>query len=318
MKKGAMIVILGLILCVMLARGGSLHASQYGMGHYSPGALASFIDGAPTGLAVLNIFNYYNGSAGGTKTLPIGIQLASDVDATIYSDSLVLGYGTPFGILGGKFAVAAVLPYVWCDVSANLSGPLGTRTKHDRAEGLGDMMFIPFWLSWNKGDFKWDVQLNMYAPTGEYDRKALANVGLNYWTFSPALYFSYLSKKIGLELTAFAGLSFNTKNEDADYQSGDIFHIDLTVAEHLPLFDYGVIGLGFNAFYWKQFTGDSGSGALLGSFESRTQGVGPVLSYVSPPFHGQTILAEVKWLPELDVKNRLSGDYVWFKLVWAF
>jgi hypothetical protein len=86
-----MIVILALILSVMLARGSSLHASQYGMGHYSPGALASFIDGAPTGLAVLDIFNYYSGSAGGERTLPIGIGLASDVDATIYSDSLVLG-----------------------------------------------------------------------------------------------------------------------------------------------------------------------------------------------------------------------------------
>jgi hypothetical protein len=143
-------------------------------------------------------------------------------------------------------------------------------------------------------------------------------VGLNYWTFEPAVYFSYLSKKIGLEVTALAGLSFNTKNEDVDYQSGDIFHIDLTVAEHLPLSHYGVIGLGVNAFYWKQFTGDSGAGALLGSFEGRTEGVGPVLSYISPPICGQTILAEVKWLPELDVKNRLSGDYVWFKLAWAF
>jgi hypothetical protein len=231
---------------------------------------------------------------------------------------LVLGPGTPFGILGGKFSVAAMLPYVWCDVSASLSGPGETRTKHDTAEGLDDMMLIPFWLSWNKGDFKWDVQLNVYAPTGEYDKTALANVGLNYWTFEPAVYFSYLSKKIGLEVTALAGLSFNTKNEYVDYQSRDIFHIDLTVAEHLPLSHYGVIGLGVNAFYWKQFTGDSGAGALPGSFEGRTEEVGPVLSHILPPICGQTILAEVKRLPELDVKNRLSGDYVWFKLAWAF
>jgi hypothetical protein len=318
MKKEAMIGILGLIFCVMLARGDSLHASQYGMGHYNPGALASFIDGAPTGLAVVDVFSYYGGSAGGERTIPIGIRLVADLDVNIYADSLVLSYGTPFGILDGKFAVAAMLPYVWCDVSAKVSGPLGTRAQHDTAEGLGDMMLIPFWLNWSKGDFKWDVRLDVYAPTGDYDKNALANVGLNYWTFEPAVYFNYLSKKIGLEVTALAGLSFNTENEDVDYQSGDIFHIDLTVAEHLPLFDYGFIGLGVNAFYWEQFTGDSGTGAVLGSFEGRTQGVGPVLSYISPPICGQTILAEVKWLPELDVKNRLSGDYVYFKLVWAF
>ena len=81
---------------------------------------------------------------------------------------------------------------------------------------------------------------------------------------------------------------------------------------------YGVIGVGFNAFYWEQFTGDRGSGAVLGSFEGRTQGIGPVVSYVSPPICGHTVLAEVKWLPEIDVNNRLSGDHVWFKAVLAF
>jgi hypothetical protein len=29
---------------------------------------------------------------------------------------------------------------------------------------------------------------------------------------------------------------------------------------------------------------------------------------------GLDLAAEVKWLPEIDVTNRLSGDTVWFKL----
>ncbi|GKT07818.1 hypothetical protein DSTSK_11230 [Desulforhabdus sp. TSK] len=101
-------------------------------------------------------------------------------------------------------------------------------------------------------------------------------------------------------------------------QSSDFFHLDLTVAEHLPLSKYGLIGIGFNAFYWDQFTGDSGSGAVLGAFNGRAQGIGPVVSYVSPPICGHTILTEVKWLPETDVNNRLSGDYIWLKAVLAF
>ncbi len=39
--------------------------------------------------------------------------------------------------------------------------------------------------------------------------------------------------------------------------------MDTTIAEHLHLFGYGVIGICANAFYWKQFTADSGSGAKL-------------------------------------------------------
>ena len=43
-------------------------------------------------------------------------------------------------------------------------------------------------------------------------------------------------------------MDFNTENTDANYQSGDIFHVDATVAQHLPLFG-GFAGVGANAFY---------------------------------------------------------------------
>jgi hypothetical protein len=318
MKKRVILIVPALILCAVLAHRDRLHASEYGVGHYSPGGMASFIDTAPPGLVVENMFNCYSGSAGAERTFPFGINLAARVDMTSYADMIVIAYGTPFGILNGKFSLGAVIPYVWVDVSAELSGPRRTFTKRDKAEGLGDITLIPFWLAWNKGDFKWDLRLGIYAPTGKYDKTELANVGLNYWTFEPTLSFSYLSSKIGLEVSAFAAMDFNTNNSDVDYQSGDVLHLDLTLAEHLPLFDYGIIGVGVNAFYWKQVTGDSGSGAVLGAFEGRTQGIGPVLSYVSPKFCGHQIVAEAKWLPEIDVHNRLSGDYVWFKAVLAF
>ena len=89
------------------------------------------------------------------------------------------------------------------------------------------------------------------------------------------------------------------------------------MAEHLPLAKLGVFGLGANAFFYQQITGDSGSGALLGDFEGRALGVGPVLSYATKI--GKTdVIAEAKWLPELDVENRMKGDYVWVKLAVVF
>jgi len=180
-----------------------------------------------------------------------------------------------------------------------------------------DRILLPFMLGWVRGDLKYDMRLFVYTPTGEYDQDDLANVGKNYWTFEPVVSLSYISSKIGLEVSAFAGVDFNTKNDATDYQTGDQFHLDLTVAQHLPLGKRGLIGIGANAFYYQQITGDSGSGAILGDFEGRTVGVGPVLSYVTKV--GKTdLIAEVKWLPELDVEHRLKGDYVWFKLAMLF
>jgi len=203
-------------------------------------------------------------------------------------------------------------------VTGTVTGLGRTFSRSDSANGIGDMTLMPFWLQWTCGDFKWGVLLDVYAPTGAYNTGRLVNVGLNYWTFEPIVSFSWISQKIGLEFSTFAGLDFNTENDATNYQSGDVFHIDATVAEHLPLFGCGIIGLGANAFYWDQFAADSGSGAKLGPFETEMADVGPVLSYISPPICGHTLVAEVKWLPQMDTAKTLRGDYVWFKLALAF
>jgi hypothetical protein len=97
-----------------------------------------------------------------------------------------------------------------------------------------------------------------------------------------------------------------------------VFHIDATVAQHLPLAKAGVIGVGANGFYYQQISDDSGRlTEKLGGFKGRTVGVGPVVSYITKL--GTTdFVTEVKWLPELDVANRIKGDIVWFKLGLAF
>jgi hypothetical protein len=301
------------------------HAEEGGSGHYMPGAAASFIDTLPgkPGLAIANFFNYYDASASVSKQLLFGGLITAGLDATAYSDTVVALYQTPLKLLGGYYAVGAAIPFVWMKVKAEvqLTGPLGrtiTGGVSDKANGIGDITFYPFMLGWTalNRDLKYDVRLGIYAPTGDYDTGKLANLGKNYWTFEPAISLSYISSKIGLELSAFAGMDFNTKNHKTDYKTGTQFHLDLTVAEHLPLFG-GVIGVGANAFYYQQITGDSGEGAILGDFKGRTVGIGPVLSYATKIFK-KDLVAEVKWLPEIDVKNRIKGDYIWFKLGMVF
>jgi hypothetical protein len=301
------------------------HAEEGGSGHYIPGAAASFIDTLPgkPGLAVANYFNFYNGSASGSQQLPFGGLVSVDVAATAYADMIVALYQTRLKLLGGYYAVGVILPWVWTTVKADiqLTGPAGFTVGtdvSDTANNIGDIMFYPFMLGWTglKGDLKYDVRLGIYAPTGRYDEGHLANVGKNYWTFEPAISLSYISSKIGLELSAFAGMDFNTKNEKTDYQTGTQFHLDVTAAEHLPFLG-GIIGVGANVFYYQQLNGDSGSGAFLGDFKGRTVGIGPVLSYTTKIWK-KDLAAEVKWLPEIDVKNRLKGDIVWFKLGMVF
>jgi hypothetical protein len=303
----------------------SAHAEEGGSGHYMPGGAASFIDALPgkPGLAIANYFSFYDASASVSRQLPFGGLITAGIDATAYADTVMALYQTPLKLLGGYYAVAVAIPYVWIKAKGEvqLTGPRGvtiTSTVRDTANGIGDIMLYPFMLGWTglNGDLKYDARLGIYAPTGDYDTGKLANLGKNYWTFEPAVSLSYISSKIGLEMTAFAGMDFNTKNHKTDYWSGSQFHLDFTVAEHLPIFG-GIIGVGANGFYYQQITGDSGSGALLGNFKGRTLGIGPVLSYATKIWK-KDLVAEVKWLPELEVKKRLKGDYIWFKLGMVF
>jgi hypothetical protein len=274
---------------------------------------------AKPGLAVANYLMYYDGSASASKQFPLGDRIAADLDSWAYCDSILALYETPLKLLGGDYTVGAVIPYIWMKVDGKVTGPLGnTIEKSDKESGVGDIMIYPFMLGWANGDLKYDFRFGVYAPTGEYDVGALANLGKNYWTFEPEVTVSWLSSKMGLEASSYAGLDFSTKNEDTDYQSGDVFHIDATVAQHLPAGSLGIVGLGANAFYYQQITGDSGDGAtLLGDFKGRTVGVGPVISLIEK-VGNSNLAAEFKWLPELDVENRIKGDFIWFKIGLAF
>lgn len=300
----------------------AVRAEEGGSGHYMPGSTASFIDVLPgrEAFGYVNVSTYYEGSAGGSRELQFGGQIAANVDATVYANTSFLLYETPWKILGGQYAVALGIPYVWMEVEADvkIGGGAGIN-RRDTANGIGDILIVPFMLGWKKGDISYGTSFGVYAPSGDYEQGQLANAGKNYWTFEPGVNVSWLSSKIGTEVSAFAGYDISTKNEDSDYQCGDVFHFDTTVAQHLPLLG-GFIGVGANAFYYEQVTGDSGDGAKLGDFEGKTMGVGPVLSYAAKVGRSKTtdLVCEVKWLPETDVQKRLEGDIIWAKVALVF
>jgi hypothetical protein len=69
----------------------------------------------------------------------------------------------------------------------------------------------------------------------------------------------------GWDLSATAGFTFNETNAATDYKTGDEFHLEWAVTKYLSKqFTIGVVG-----YYYQQLTPDTGTGAVLGSFEGR-------------------------------------------------
>ena len=295
-------------------------AGEGGTSHILPGANATLIDIAPTtpGFFVKPMYLNYSGSA--TANIPTAAGVVSNADAT--ANTFVLGGGYTFDttVLGGAhYSMGAFLPYSFLDISANAQasgGPTLVRKKSS-VDGFGDLTLVPVMLAWKSGEnLQYDFLMPVYAPTGSYEKGRLGNPGLNYWTVDPVFGVTYSNKKSGLNALLHAGYAMNTENDTTQYKSGAVLHFDGAIEQILPA-GGGFLALGVEGFYFRQVTGDSGSGATLGEFKGMTTGLGPVIGYVKP-LGSNSLALEAKWLAELDTKKRLEGDYLWLRAAYKF
>jgi hypothetical protein len=311
------IAALGVFLCLAEP----LSGEEGGAGDYIPGLYASLINITPNkpGFALGTGYLFYTGSVGTSATLPFGGILASKISADVSLADFSLTYTFRPTILGAHYTVSLSIPYVWVDVEAKVSlnprlfrSIIGNRTKtvSDGANGISDIFFVPFALNWTFGDLQVNPQFFVVAPTGDYQKGLLANVGKNHWMFDWLLGLSYLSHKTGTEFTMFGGFAVSTQDPATDYRSGDVFHLEATLQQYLPLSKQTLIGVGANAFYYQQVTGDSGKGAILGGLEGTDIGVGPVVTLIHKA-EKYNFSFQAKWLPEVYTKNRLNGNWVW-------
>ena len=316
MKKITKVSVTLFTLTVLL--GLAVRAEEGGTGHYISGGVATLIDLPPTqpGWSVVPIYLHYGGDIAISRALPLGGLLASGVDARIDAITLVGFHTFEKAVLGAHYSIGVALPFLWMDIEATLDTPMGSIRRTDSVDGLGDITLIPLMLAWKKDFWQFHTFLSIYAPTGNYDLGQLANAGLNYWTFEPTFGFSYNNAENGFNFAVHTGFTLNTENDATNYKSGSVLHVEASVQQMLPV-GGGYATLGANGFIYEQISGDSGFGAALGGFEGRTIGIGPTLGYLKPGEKG-TFVAEVKWLPELETRNRLQGDIIWVKFAYQF
>ena len=295
-------------------------AEEGGSGHYLPGSMASFMDGVPTEPTFIVRLNYMNYQ--GTSSVPLprgggGIIGNADATANAYAATVLWAPDWDLG-LGDKwqFAMSTTIPIL----NMNLSGSVnffGNDLGYLEGErtAIGDIVLMPFMLNYNVNpDLNINTRLGFYAPTGDYELGRMVNNGKNFWTVEPTIGIVYFGQKNGREASLFFGADFNQENPDTNYKSGTQIHLDGTLAQHFP-FAGGISGAGITGYWYKQVSGDSGSGANLGDFKAKAAGWGPVISWMDTK--GKYI-AELKYLSDFENEKRLDGDTVWFKFITKF
>ncbi|MEI6210672.1 MAG: transporter [bacterium] len=276
-------------------------ATESGGGAYPNGA-EGFMTGAlpPPGQYIVNYAMYYGADSvkdNDGHTIP-----GSDFKLRAIADTVRFINVTPVTILGGNWAQQIFVPLVDLDVGVTTPTPAG-RIK-DQNFGLGDIIVDPFIVGWHQPPFHWVVGMDTYIPVGKYHSGSLANIGRNYWTFEPVAGMTYLNEG-GQEVSVKLMYDFNTRNHDSECTSGQEFHTDFVIAQHL-----GNWSVGAGGYWYQQTTDDKVGGATVDAKRGRALALGPQISYQCGPMN-----FALSWNRELAVENRPQGDKVWFKFV---
>jgi hypothetical protein len=97
-------------------------------------------------------------------------------------------------------------------------------------------------LGWNAGNFHWNVAAFGFVPTGDYDRKDLANTSLNHWAVMPRFAATYFDPKTGWQATGAAVYTWNWENSATDYETGNILNLDSAITKNFGALGVGAVG----------------------------------------------------------------------------
>lgn len=218
--------------------------------------------------------------------------------------------------------VGSAAPAVPGNLAAGLSPTILGRIATDSATyGIGDLEVSPIWHM-EIGDHQHvSIAPTIVLPTGDYDATQRANSGFgNFFTFRPSVQYAFVGD--GWDVGARLVLSFNTRNKENGYRTGNILNIDYQVMKFVT----EDIRVGLQGYVVEQFTKDSQdltgyslsqqatlatSADLSTGNKMRAYAAGPAVAWLA---NGGEFMLEGKFLKEFGAKNRTEGQAFWLTL----
>ncbi|MBR9985025.1 MAG: transporter [Desulfosarcina sp.] len=240
----------------------------------------SFLDGGPPagpGFYISQYVQYYsadqlNGQDGNDLEIP-----GTDIDAWISLTQFLYQSDTEL-LLGGKWGLDVIVPYVSINADYDFGGP------EANGAGFGDVLVGPY-LQWdpimgkNGPVFMHRIELQMIFPTGKYDANKELNPGSNFFSFNP-----YWSGTLFItpRWTVSTRLHYlwNAENDDpnrgfgaaSDTQAGQAIHANFASAyEVIPK----MLRVGVNGYYLKQISDTKVNGNSVPDRREQVLGIGP-------------------------------------------
>jgi hypothetical protein len=287
-----------LLGCVSQARADEFGFSSYGLGAAAFGAGVT----PPPGTYISFVSGYYEGEISAPVTLG-NVTLQAGAKVKFFQEGLNGLYVPNRKVLGGNFGVSVTVPVGHMDLDASVTGPLGnTFTAETSGWGLGDIT-TRLQLGWQEGDFAHIAYFQVVAPSGRYAVGFEPNIGLNRPGIDVGWAFTWTEKTSKLQFNGSLGFTFNFDNEATDYQSGTDFHFEWAIGREISKgLMIGVVG-----YDYRQVTGDSGSGARLGSLEGTVDAIGAGITYTTV-IDKTPVIFNARHYREYNVDRRWDGS----------
>jgi hypothetical protein len=292
-------------LCItgymLIASSACATAAEYGFSTYGLGSTA-FGAGVtpPAGFYGSQAIGFYSGDLSVTTNFGgVTINAGASVDGFTTATNLL--YVPQRKVLGGNLGLSVTIPVGHVALDATIGvGPL-VASRSVEGWGLGDI--VPkVQLGWEHGGFAHTIYLQSVLPTGRWEPGFSPIIGLHRPGLDTGWAFTWTDSGKKIQLNGAAGFTLNFENTATNYKSGNEFHFEWAAAlEFAPGLMIGVVG-----YDYRQLTGDSGSGATLGSFKGRVDAIGPGITYTT--LIGKTpLILNVRHYREFNVENRWEG-----------
>ena len=289
-------------------------ADEAGVSFWLPGQFGSLaaIKSEP-GWSLPVVYYHASAASAGGKNFVVGGRVTGDLN--VRNDLMLISptYDFTEPLWGGQAQVilTSVAGKVDVNAGAALSTPTGaylSRNSTDALTGMGDLYPTGI-IRWNNGNHNWLTYTEFGVPVGSYEVGRLANLGLNHWSADAGGGYTYLNPVTGREFSFVAGITYNFRNPGTDYQNGISSHLDWGASQFLSKqLHAGLVG-----YFYNQLTGDSGTGARLGDFMSRVNGIGPQIGYLFK-IGEKDAYVNLKGYKEFNAQNRPEGWNAWLTL----
>lgn len=255
-------------------------------------------------LTYLSTNRVFGANLGFTVMLPLVKRKASFSASPVFAGTVLAAY--PGQVQAGY--------------TNTISSSVAARQDGDET-GLGDLELSPV-LHWEIGDNQsFNIAPTIVLPTGKYDVRRRVNPGYgNFYTFRPSMQYSYIGD--GWDFGARTVFSFNTRNKDNGYYSGNMFNVDWQFMRFIS----DDVRVGVQGYFVRQLTKDTQDLSKFSAQEITDKGLqkeiingnrssvtafGPAVGWV---VNGGEALIEGKYLQEFGARNRTEGSAFWLSI----